>query len=100
MCERTDPEWIDVMPGVPTRTPSGAVVEIVADRGCDTNRLVVDSTAITPPALQVEAVLDAGDDDVLIVAGRDPVRSAVCRVTPDGSVTEVLTGGTVGARRA
>ncbi|MBM3688670.1 MAG: S9 family peptidase [Actinobacteria bacterium] len=98
--ERTDPEWIDVMPGVPTRTPSGAAVEIVADRECDTNRLVVDGTAITSPALQVEAVLDAGDDDVLIVAGRDPVRSAVCRVAPDGAVTEVLTGGTVGARRA
>ena len=98
--ERTDPEWIDVMPGVPARAANGAIVEIVADRSADTNRLVVDDVAITPPGLQVEAVLDAGADDILVVAGRDPVRSTVCRVGLDGSVTEVLSGGTVGARRA
>jgi len=98
--ERTDPAWIDVMPGVPARAASGAIVEIVADRSVDTNRLVVDDVAITPPGLQVEAVLDAGADDILVVAGRDPVRSSVCRIGLDGSVTELLAGGTVGARRA
>lgn len=98
--ERTDPEWIDVMSGVPTRMPGGAIVEIVADRDCDTNRLMVDGVALTPPGLQVEAVLDAGADDILVIAGRDPVRSSVCSVGLDGSVTEILSGGTVGARRS
>ena len=97
--ERTDPEWIDVMPGVPTRTSGGDLVEIVADRECDTNRLVIGGQAVTPPGLQVEGVIDAGDGDTLIVAGRDPVRSALCLVTRDGTITELLTGGTVGARR-
>lgn len=98
--ERTDPDWIDVLPGVPARGSSGALVEIVADRSADTNRLVVDDVAITPPGLQVEAVLDAGADDILVIAGGDPVRSSVCRISPDGAVTELLTGGSVGARRS
>ena len=98
--ERTDPDWIDVLPGVPARASSGALVEIVADRSADTNRLVVEDVVITPPGLQVEAVLDAGADDILVIAGRDPVRSSVCRISPDGAVVELLTGGTVGARRS
>ena len=98
--ERTDPDWIDVIPGSPTRAPSGSVLEVIADRECDTYRLVCDDVPLTPPGLQVEAILDPGANDILVIAGRDPVRSSVCRISPDGAVTELLTGGTVGARRS
>jgi len=75
--ERTDPEWVELMPGVPTRTPDGALVEIVADRENDTYRLVVGDVAVSPVGLQVEAVVDAGADDVAIIAGTDPVASGL-----------------------
>ena len=88
------------MLGVPTRTPSGALVDVVADRECDTNRVLIGGTPLTPPMMQVEAVLDVADDDLLIIATYDPVRSAVYRVSYDGTVAEILGGGTVGARRA
>lgn len=85
--ERTDPEWVELMPGVPTRSPEGALVEIVADRDVDTYRLVVDDVALTPPGLQVEAVIDAGAHDILVLAGTDPVTPGLHRVSYDGTVT-------------
>ena len=83
--ERTDPEWVELMPGVPTRSPEGALVEIVADRDADAYRLVVDDVALTPPGLQVEAVVDAGAEDVLILAGTDPTYPRLHRVAYDGT---------------
>ena len=85
--ERTDPEWVELMPGVPARTPGGALVEIVADREADAYRLVVDDVALTPPGLQVEAVIDAGDGDVLVLAATNPVTPSLHRVGYDGAVT-------------
>jgi dipeptidyl-peptidase-4 len=87
--ERIDPEWVELMPGVPSRTPDGALVEIVADREADTYRLVVDNVALTPPGLQVEAVIDAGASDVLVVAATNPLTPALHRVAYDGTVTRV-----------
>ena len=86
--ERTDPEWVELMPGVPTRTPDGALVEIVADRDADAYRLVVDGAALTPPDLQVQAVMDAGDADVLVLAATNPVTPGLHRVAYDGTVTQ------------
>ena len=90
--ERTDPEWVELMPGAPTRTPDGTLVEIVADRTADTYRLVIDDVAVTPPGLQVEAIIDAGADDVLILAATDPVTPGLHHVTYDGTVTRLLAG--------
>ena len=96
--ERVDPEWVELMPGVPTRTPEGALVEIVADRGSDSYRLVVSDVAVSPAGLQVEAVIDVGAEDILILAGTDPVTTGLHRVgvvpgladfTYDATVTPV-----------
>ena len=91
--ERTDPEWVELMPGVPTRTPDDTLVEIIADRASDTYRLVVDDVSLTPPGLQVEAVIDAGADDVLILAAADPTTPGLHRVAYDGTVTPVPADG-------
>ena len=99
--ERTDPEWVELMPGVPTRGPGGSLIEIVADRDADTYRLVVDDTAVTPPGLQVEAVIDAGDDDVLVLAATHPSTPGLYCVAYDGtvSIAHSLDDGTVHGRR-
>lgn len=87
--ERSDPEWVELMPGVPARTSSGALVEIVADRDADAYRLLVDDVALTPPGLQVEAVIDAGDQDVLVLAATHPVTPSLHLVAYDGTITPV-----------
>ncbi len=98
--ERRDPEWIDVVPGSPVRAPSGAVLEVVADRDVDTYRLVCDDVPLTPPGLQVEAILDAGGDDVLIVASDVPTSTSAYRVTYSGEVSRVHGDGMMTARRS
>jgi dipeptidyl-peptidase 4 len=87
--ERTDPEWIELLPGVPTRTPEGGLVEIVADRAADTYRLVVDDSPVTPPGLQVSAVVDAGAPDALVLASEDPVSPRLHHIAYDGTVTPI-----------
>jgi dipeptidyl-peptidase-4 len=68
--ERTDPVWVDIVPGVPAHTASGALVT-VADID-DTRRLVVDGEAVTPVGLQVRGVTDVDGDVVLFRASGSP----------------------------
>ncbi len=84
--ERTDPDWIELMPGVPARAPDGRVVEIVADREIDAYRLVVDGSPVSPSGLQVASVVDAGEQDVLVTASTDPTYPGLYRIGYDGSI--------------
>lgn len=71
-----DPVWLDLFPGVPAWTPDGRLVRIT-DRpagtggGADGGRvLMVGDTALTTAGLQVRAVLDVGEEDVLFSASQ------------------------------
>ena len=87
--ELTDPAWVDIVPGVPTHTSDGALVTTAdAER---TRRLVVDGTAVTPPGLQVRAVLDVDDDTVLFTASTDPCSVGLYSWTA-GGLTEHTPG--------
>jgi dipeptidyl-peptidase-4 len=66
--ERTDPAWVDIVPGVPAHTTAGALVTVADADGA--RRLVVDGVPVTPPSLQVRGVLDVEGDTVLIRAAR------------------------------
>ncbi|GAA0378150.1 prolyl oligopeptidase family serine peptidase [Microbispora corallina] len=68
--EDIDPAWIDIVPGVPARLSDGTLVW-VADSGGG-RRLVVGSEPVTPPSLQVRAVLDVDGDTVLFQAAAEP----------------------------
>jgi len=68
--EDTDPAWVDVTGGVPAHLDDGSLVWIApADGG---HRLFVGDRAVTPPTLQVRAVLDVDHDSVLFSASGDP----------------------------
>ncbi|MFJ1583187.1 prolyl oligopeptidase family serine peptidase [Streptomyces sp. NPDC088197] len=58
--------WLDLFPGVPATTSDGTLVRI-ADEG-DVRVLMVGDRALTGPESHVRAVLDVGDEDVLIAA--------------------------------
>lgn len=99
LAERTDAAWVEVVPGVPRRAPSGGLLEVVADPGTDTYRLTLDGMPFTPAGLQVQAVLDVGPDGVLVSAAADPTEVALLLAGWDGSVTPVSDPGAVAAGR-
>jgi dipeptidyl-peptidase 4 len=68
--EDTDPHWLEVTPGVPDRLPDGRLICTV-DLD-DTRRLVVGDQIVTPPGLQVHAILALSPDDVLFSASSEP----------------------------
>ncbi len=64
--EQTDPDWVDIVAGVPAHTASGALVTVGDVDG--SLRLIVDGKPVTPAALQVRNVLDVDGDVVLFRA--------------------------------
>ncbi len=79
----TDPCWVEIKPGWPAWTPTGELVRISARDGA--YRLVVGDADRSGPSLQVRAILDIGDDDVLVSASdEDPTQVHVYRIGPDG----------------
>jgi dipeptidyl-peptidase 4 len=95
--EITDPSWVDVVPGTPCWWGERLVtVEVKAN----TYRLVVDGQAVTPPGLQVRAVVDVDDDALLILGGADGVEQRPYLVHSDLDVTALGPDrGMSGARR-
>ena len=75
--ERRDDAWVDVFPGVPVMSRSGAILDIVADATTDTYRLAVGGTPMSPAGLQVTALLHASDDAFTVLAQPDPRAQAV-----------------------
>jgi dipeptidyl-peptidase 4 len=69
--EQTDPDWVDIVAGVPAHLRSGALVTTADVAGA--RRLVVDGEPVTPPQLQLRSVLDVDGDTVLFTASSDPV---------------------------
>ncbi len=104
--ERTDPIWVDIVPGVPAHTASGALVTVADADGA--RRLVVDNTPVTPPSLQVRGVLDVEGETVLFRASESPESvglwtwgpaGLVARTPADGVHTGTLRGGTLAVAR-
>jgi dipeptidyl-peptidase-4 len=95
--EQTDPAWVDIVPGVPAHTASGALVTVGnIDGGL---RLVVDGEPVTPPTLQVRDVADVDGDVVLFRASdEDPTSIGLWTWGPDG-LTAVTSGAGVHSGR-
>jgi dipeptidyl-peptidase-4 len=73
--EDTDAHWVEIVPGVPARTASGAFLWITDRDGA--RRLLVDGEPVTPPSLQVRAVVDVDGDTVLLTASEEPTSTAL-----------------------
>lgn len=96
LVEDTDERWIEIVSGVPAWTPDGRLVRVAVADGA--NRLVVDGKEVTPPGLQVRAVLDAGADVLFSASADDPTQIHVYRA--GDTVTRVSTSdGVHGASR-
>jgi dipeptidyl-peptidase-4 len=107
--EDTDDHWVDIVPGIPGMTGDGRIVWAADAEGA--KRLLVaapedlkDGTAapVTPPGLQVRAVLDTDGNTVLFSAspGGDPTAVGLWRYGPEGRAPEAAQKGVCAGRRA
>ena len=87
--EDTDPDWTDVVDGVPAQLDSGQIVWTgIAD---DTRGLIVAPAAalatavpVTPPGLQVRVVVGTEGSDVLFTGSTESTEVHLWRYAPDG----------------
>ena len=84
-----DPAWVDIVAGVPAWL-DGRLVMTADDPACDTRRLTVGGDPVTPPGLQVAAVVAVATDAVLVAGSEEPTEVHLWRVVP-GQVPERLT---------
>lgn len=93
LAERTDPDWLDVIPGSPVRDGADALVEVLPDRSSDTMRVMRNGAFISPEGLQVSAILDATEDAVVVTASADPMRQDIVRIDIGTAEVTPLTRG-------
>ncbi len=85
--EDRDERWLHIVPGLPGYLADGRLVRTLDSE--DTRRLTFDDQPVTPVGLQVEEVLEVGDDHVLFRATDDPMELHVWRVDADGALTRI-----------
>jgi dipeptidyl-peptidase-4 len=72
LATQRDECWVQLVPGLPARIGTGALVGYRDEAG--TRHLTVGGDAVTPPGLQLREVLEADGDQVLYTASTDPAR--------------------------
>ncbi|MFE3503812.1 prolyl oligopeptidase family serine peptidase [Kitasatospora sp. NPDC059160] len=90
LAERTDPHWVELLPGVPVRTAGGALVD-TADDG-DTRHLTVDGKPVTPAGLQLRGVLGTEGERVLFTASAEPTETHLWTYEPDTGIRQLSSG--------
>ncbi|MET0228894.1 MAG: DPP IV N-terminal domain-containing protein, partial [Actinomycetes bacterium] len=85
-----DPAWVDIVPGVPAWL-DGRLVLTADDPASDTRRLTLGGDPVTPPGLQVAAVVGVAGGAVLIAGSEEPTEVHLWRVVP-GAAPQRLTG--------
>jgi len=97
--EQSDPQWLDIVGGVPDWLDDGRLVTTVDDRS--TRRLAIAGEPVTPPRLQVHSVIDVGSN-VVFVGSTDAGESHLFRVDGEGHLQRLtdapgVHGGRAGA---
>ncbi|CAM5377796.1 prolyl oligopeptidase family serine peptidase [Streptomyces viridifaciens] len=90
LAERTDPHWIELVPGLPARTAGGALVDTTDDGG--TRRLTVDGKPVTPEGLQLRAVVGTEGEEVLFTASEEPTETHLWVYRPDLGLQQLSDG--------
>ena len=105
--EDTDPQWVDIVPGVPAWTGDGRLVWSADVRGA--KRLMVGTPAehstgtaetVTPGSLQVRDITGVDGDTVLFTASGEPTEIGLWSYGPGGLTQVSPDGGLNAGRRA
>ncbi len=89
LAEQRDECWVQLIPGLPARTRSGAWVGHADQPG--TRQLTVGGTPVTPPGLQLLAVLSIDGDEVLFTACTEPTQAQLWIYRPGRGARPLIT---------
>ncbi|GAA2840390.1 prolyl oligopeptidase family serine peptidase [Kitasatospora sp. CM 4170] len=90
LAEQRDEHWVELVPGLPVRTASGAPVGS-ADRG-GTRHLTVAGQPVTPAGLQLRAVLGTEGEQVLFTATEEPTETHLWLYEPAAGLRRLSEG--------
>ncbi len=100
---QSDTYWVDLVRGVPARLSDGRLVTV--EGVGDALTLIVAGRSVTPADMEIRAVVDVSDDEVLFTASTDPLSVALWRweestreltcLTPEPGVHTAVAGGGV-----
>ena len=92
----TDPQWIDIVPGVPAQLADGTVAWTQMSE--DTHRLLIaapealaTAQPLTPAGLQVRRVLGTDGDTVYFTASTEPTEIGVYSYSREAGLREIAT---------
>ena len=89
IADRSHSPWVTVIPGVPSLSPREELIEVLADDDCF--RLTRNGSAVTPPDINIEAVLDIGEEAAIVQAYEEPTARFIAEVNWDGFVRRLST---------
>lgn len=100
LSEQRDECWVQLIPGLPARTSSGALITHADLHG--TRHLTVDGVTVTPPGLQLRAVLGVDGDEVLFTASEEPTETHLWSYRAGGGILQLSAeaGVHAGVRRS
>jgi dipeptidyl-peptidase-4 len=98
--EQRDEPWLHLVPGLPARIAPGALLTHRDLRG--TRHLLDDGVPVTPPGLQLRAVLGVDGDEVLFTASEEPTETHLWTYRAGRGARRLTSAPAVhtGARRA
>ena len=84
LAEQHDDAWVTLVPGLPARTAAGSLLTS-ADLD-DTRRLLVGGQPVSPPGLQLGAVVAVDGDTVLFTASDEPTQTHLWAYEPEAGL--------------
>ena len=99
LAEQHDRCWVQLVAGLPARTGSGTLVGHTDVAG--TRQLTIGGIPVTPPGLQLSAVLGTDGEDVLFTASDEPTETHLWSYRPGQGIERLSTTSGVhsGVRR-
>lgn len=92
----TDPCWVELVPGTPTWSPTGQLVNTACGLGSVrgvSDAITVDGSLLGPNSMRVRAVLDVANDGLLLATNFDAAECDVTHLSWAGTATAVRAGG-------
>lgn len=93
VAEWRDPQWVDVVAGVPRWDSDGRLLTVRADRDGDAMRLYRGEEAVTPDHVQVRNVIGVSRDSVVLGVTTDGITADIVALAATGELREVCGGG-------
>jgi dipeptidyl-peptidase-4 len=87
LADQTDPEWVDLFPGLPRRLGDGRLVSV--GRQADAPALVIDGRPVSAPELEIRSVLDVSGHQVLFAASLEPTQTHVFNWEDQGEIRQL-----------